>query len=138
MAINRRHSAGDEPTRQVSIALAFAASAALSTWSRLLLLRILIALAFATQLKSSWNQVLHDDWCLADRLPFQRPARRPPRVSARARFALGAGLTITAPFSVTEAFVLSAAGRTRNGKKKPSRHRTRHRSHRIVLCRYKK
>jgi hypothetical protein len=53
MAINRRHSAGDEPTRQVSIALAFAASAALSTWSRLLLLRILIALAFATQLKSS-------------------------------------------------------------------------------------
>jgi hypothetical protein len=45
--------AGDEPTRQVSIALPFAASAAFSTWSRLLLLRILIALAFAAQLKSS-------------------------------------------------------------------------------------
>lgn len=28
---------------------------------------------------------------------ISRPARRPPRVSARARFALGAGLTITAP-----------------------------------------
>jgi hypothetical protein len=52
MVINRRHNTGDEPTRQVPIALAFAASAASSRWLRLLLLRILIALAFAAQLES--------------------------------------------------------------------------------------
>jgi hypothetical protein len=51
-SLNRRHNAGDEPTRQVPIALAFAASAASSRWLRLLLLRILIALAFAAQLES--------------------------------------------------------------------------------------